>query len=173
MPTPSPATGPRLPLSLEVGDLTVCFTWQDDRWAHEVVGGDGRRWRSVEGPGAAGGDPRWPASPVLVELSRLETTRGPAVLGVGRAGRSHFSLSVDADPTDPGWLRFEIACRLQEPPAWLGSTYHGPTGLVRIAPGLVTARPPATVTWAYAFSSGGILPLGETRRGGGPASPED
>jgi len=134
---------------------------------------DGGRWRSVEGPEASGGDPRWPASPVLVELSRLQTPRGPALLGVGSAGRSHFSASIDADPHLPDRLRFEVACRVQEPPAWLGSTYHGRGGIVRVTPGPMSAAPPATVAWAYTFSSDGLLPHGEMPGRQGPPPPAE
>lgn len=155
------------PVSLVVDGLAVRFTWQIDRWAHSIAWGDDA-WRSVEGPHEAAGDPRWPASPVLVELSRLDLPHGPAILGVGRAGKSHFSASITADPGRPGRLVFEIACRVQDPPAWLGSTYRGPAGRVCVVPP-AGPEPPATIRWAYAVSPRGIEPLGEARRTEAPA----
>ncbi|MEI6240318.1 MAG: hypothetical protein WCR51_08005 [Planctomycetia bacterium] len=158
-----PAADPRPPLTLTVAGVMVRFVWRDDRWAHEVVDADGTCWRSIEGVEAGAGDPRWPASPALVELSRLGTAPGSAILGVGLAGRSHFSASVGPDPAHPDRLRFDIACRVNEPPIWLGSTYHGPGGRVRIGPGAAAERPPATVQWGYVFASGGIRPLAGSR----------
>lgn len=155
-----PGADSRPPLTLTVADLTVRFMWRDDRWVHDVTRTDGACWRSVEG---GAGDPRWPASPVLVELSRLGASPGPAILGVGLAGRSHFSASVGPDPAHPDRLRFDIACRVNEPPLRLGSTYAGPRGLVRIGPGVAAERPPATVQWGYWFTPTAILPLDGSR----------
>lgn len=156
-----PSAVPRPPLTLSVGGMTVRFGWRGDRWAHDVVGTDGTRWQSIEETGGAD-DPRWPASPVLVELSVLDTPAGPVILGVGLAGRSHFSASVGPDPSHPDRLRFDLACRVNEPPGWLGSTYDGPGGIVRLRPGSA-ADPPATVQWAYAFSPEGLVPLAGSR----------
>lgn len=157
-----PAADSRPPLTLTVAEMTVRFVWRNDRWGHEVVCADGGCWRSIE-DGAD--DPRWPASPTLVELSRLDTAPGPTILGVGLAGRSHFSASVGPDPAWPDRLRFDIACRVNEPPLRLGSIYDGPAGLVGIAPGLLPARPPATVQWGYWFAPSGILPFDGSQAG--------
>ena len=153
----------RDPVSLSIGRMTVRFSWCHDRWAHQIVLPDGTTWQSFEGPAAQGGDPRWPASPVLVELSRLPDASGPAVLGVGCAGRSHFSASVAPAPGHPDHLRFDIACRVTESPGWLGSTYVGPQGIVRVLPCATAVEPPATVRWGYDLGCQGILPLGRSR----------
>jgi hypothetical protein len=152
------ASLPHAPLSLAIGPVTVAFTWVDDRWSHRVTLRDGSTWQSIEGP-RADGDPRWPTSPVIVELSRLQTPRGEAVLGVGLAGRSHFSACIGPDPRHPDRFLFEIACRSNEPPAWLGSTYRGPAGLTTIAPPLAGLALPATIQWGYAFSDRGLVLL--------------
>jgi hypothetical protein len=157
---PSPEARP--PLTLTVAGTTVRFAWHVDRWTHDVLGADGTRWRSIEET-AVGDDPRWPASPVLVELSALDTPAGRVILGVGLAGRSHFSASVGPDPAAPDRLRFDLACRVNEPPPWLGSTYRDSVGLVRIGPGPLVQPPPTTVQWAYAFGSGGLVPLAGAR----------
>ncbi|MFN9273613.1 MAG: hypothetical protein ACK6DO_11380 [Planctomycetia bacterium] len=152
------ASLPHAPLTLAIGPVTVAFSWAHDRWSHRVTLRDGRTWQSIEGP-PADGDPRWPASPVIVEHTRLQTPRGDAVLGVGLAGRSHFSACVGPDPHDPDRALFEIACRSNEPPVWLGSTYHGPAGPTTIAPPLAGLALPATIQWGYAFSGRGLVLL--------------
>jgi hypothetical protein len=146
------------PLRLQAGATSVTFTWSGDRWEHAVLVADGRRWRSVEGPGHAGGDPRWPASPALVEVSLVAAGSGPAVLGVGLAGRSHFSLSVVACPDRADTLLFEAAARIVEPATWVGSTYHENVGVVRAAADR-TIAPPATVRWAYRIGPEGLEPV--------------
>lgn len=140
---------------LSIGPATILFTWSGDRWSHRVtIGTD--TWESVEGPRPEDGDARWPAAPVLVELSRIETAHGPAILGVGLAGRSHFSASIGPDPAAADRPRFEIACRYNEQPVWLGSTYRGPHGAVAVGPG-AGPPPPATVQWAYTFGARGPM----------------
>ncbi len=150
------------PIELTHGPVTITFTWAGDRWSHRVaVRGEpagreaGRVWESVEGS-TPDGDDRWPASPVLVELSRIQTPRGPALLGVGLAGRSHFSACIGPDPQHADRMLFEIACRCSEPPAWLGSTYRGPSGQTVVAPPLAGLTLPSTIQWGYAFSSRGL-----------------
>lgn len=144
----------RPPLRIVAGSSVVEFTWDGDRWRHELITAAGR-WTSVEGPLDEAGDDRWPASPVLVELSLARLAGGSAVLGVGLAGRSHFSLSAATCPGVADTILFEAACRIHEPPAWLGSTYRAPDGrIVRIS--APAARPPATVAWSYAIGPRGV-----------------
>jgi len=98
----------------------------------------------------------------------VETATGPAVLGVGLAGRSHFSASVTACPDRPGALLFEIACRIREQPDWLGSTYDRGGERIRFAAPLVTEDLPATVRWAYHADRSGfhVVPPATLTRGG-------
>jgi hypothetical protein len=145
----------RSPVGLAIGEIDVTFTWIGDRWCHRVTCGAAGCLSSVEGPRAEESDPRWPASPAFVELSRLDLPQGPAILAVGLAGRSHFSASVSGDAARRGWVRFEIACRLVEPPVWLGSTYLGPAGQKVFLPEDGPTTPPATVQWTYAFGPSG------------------
>ena len=120
-------------------------------------------WHSIEGPGDTSGDERWPGSPGLVELHSHPAAGRIAVMGLGLAGRSHFSASVAPDPLVPGALRFEIAARINEAPVQLGSTYRsgGPAAaIVRVEPLPLAAAPlPRTVEWAYRISPHGIEPL--------------
>lgn len=75
---------------------------------------------SVEGSA----DDSWPASPPLQDLHIEQRGDGQRVaLLVGRAGGSHWSMSVEADNAAER-LTFDIACRLRATPRWLGSTYQ-------------------------------------------------
>ena len=141
------------------GTSSATFAWAGDRWRHVVAVADGSRLESVEGPAATGGDPRWPASPVFTEVSLVDVGGRAAILGVGLAGRSHFSVSVAAHPDLPDTLLFEIACRIHEPPGPLGSTYAAADGTVaRIEPA-AAPTPPCTVQWTYAVGPAGLAPL--------------
>jgi hypothetical protein len=114
---------------IPVGRLQLVFHWQGDRYGHRLeLAPDGARasvaWRpfleSVEGSP----DDAWPASPPLQECHVEPRPDGRTVaLLVGRAGKSHWSLSVLCDPASSGLL-FEVACRLAGEPPWLGSRYR-------------------------------------------------
>lgn len=136
MPRPNPIHHePRhAPHTLSAGGIDVVFTWSGDRWMHRVLLHGETVWESVDGPWPLGGDPRWPASPVLVELDRVGSGPAAAIVAVGLAGRSHFSASVSRVPAAPAAgehdglfdVLFELACRVHEPPPWLGSSYATP-----------------------------------------------
>ena len=65
----------------------------------------------------------WPASPPWQELHVHQQTDGvPALMLVGRAGSSHWSMSATVDPADNALL-FDVACRAGEPADFLGETY--------------------------------------------------
>lgn len=149
------------PPSLVAGQLAITFAWAVDRWAHRVTIAGRLIAESVEGAGTDG-DPRWPASPPLVELTPTTTAGRPAVVGVGLAGRSHFSASLVPLADRPDTVLVEIACRLQEEPAWLGSTYRlAGGGRLRItAAGRETALP-RTVQWSYTVGPTGIVAGGD------------
>jgi len=161
--------------------LQVDFYLNTDRFEHAIkrLGADGlcqASWTSV----LQSDSPDWPASPPIQELS-LESIAGRDVLlGVGRAGKSHWSISIetanlDSEPT----LIFDIACRCTAPPTWLGSNYlvdpraslpgvpHSfltvncdeNSGLIqsgadfrRIEPTQRPERWPATIRWRYSVS---------------------
>jgi hypothetical protein len=154
-------------VQLAAGPTTAVLSWAGDRWTHRITiaGSDASAdWTSLDGPFGPGDDPRWPASPVLVELSRVTVPGGtvgdrPAVVGVGLAGRSHFSASIAVDPRDAGMIRFEIACRLHEPPGWLGTTYRHRNRLFRLTPLDGSTALPRTVVWAYSIGPAGITSI--------------
>jgi hypothetical protein len=155
----SPAQRSRPPLLLTAGRTSVVFTWHGDRWRHSVSI-DGMPVASSQEHTADSRDQSWPASPPLVELSPLETPNGPAILAVGLAGRSHYSASIVPHPVEPDTLLVEIACRLKEPPGWLGSTYDAAGETVRVTAHVASiADLPATVCWSYALGPAGIRAL--------------
>lgn len=149
----------RQPLRLAAGDLEVVFEWAGDRWGHRIVHRGRLVAESVEGAGPTG-DPRWPLSPALQEVSAGGTADRPVLLAVGAAGRSHFSASVAADPTRPDTAVVEVACRTHEPAEWLGSTYRlGAGGTVRIR-AETTGDPPCTVRWSCRVGPEGVAAAG-------------
>lgn len=173
--TDSPAPAVRL----EAGRVAAVFSWQDDRWRHAVFIDGAARYESLEGPEPPAADPRWPAAPVLTEVSRIDVAGSPAIGAVGRAGRSHYSLSMARHPNEPDTLVVEVACRIHEPPGWLGSTYRvvGADARVRIAAdagrdptGELPAALPRTVVWSYRLSPEGIGDRERSGVGGNRAS---
>ncbi len=122
-------------IMLEAGLLSIEFRRAADRYAHQVFSGHGGGRRllleSVEGDG----EHPWPASPPLQELHIERQADGRQVaLLVGRAGRSHWSLSVEPFENR---LVFDAACRLSGNAEWLGSSYRAAVN-VDVAGGLVT-----------------------------------
>ncbi len=83
------------------------------------------------------GDEDWPASPPIQQLS-LETIGDSAtLLGVGQAGKAHWSISVEtASIHSRAAIKFDLACRTQRQPHWLGSTYRRDLALIDTAPSL-------------------------------------
>jgi len=111
-------------MRLLAGDVVIELTRIKDRFGHRLgVAQDGEvTWflESVEGTE----EEDWPSSPPLQELSceRQGTGRDVALL-VGMAGKSHWSVSVEADVASQR-LRFDVACRTHVRPVWLGSSYR-------------------------------------------------
>jgi hypothetical protein len=104
--------------------LRVSFIWLGDRFAHRISviepAGEIRPvLESIEGSPTE----NWPPSPPLQSLS-IETLEGGrrAALLVGMAGGSHWSASVEATP-GRAELIFDLACRHNKRPEWIGSRY--------------------------------------------------
>lgn len=112
------------PVTLTAGELRIEFHRDADRYRHEVVDcGDGLSsvlLASVEGIA----DEEWPASPPLQELHVEQRGDDKQVaLLVGRAGRSHWSLSVEIDRAHRA-LTFDVACRSATAGDRLASSYR-------------------------------------------------
>jgi len=147
--------------------LIVQFVREGDRYSHSVLletGGQCHELlRSLEG------DPQedWPASPPLQQLSDEHQDEGHVALAVGMAGKSHWSLSAQAQPN--GVVAFDVACRVTHEPQQLGSAYSVTSqqvdglrlevvgegvvsneGAASISPTLVTELP-HTYRWQYSL----------------------
>lgn len=119
------------PNSIELGSpdgLWVAeFWWDQDRYAHRFVGrvdGDIAA-SSIEGDSSQD----WPPSPPIQQLSLESVDDQPAVLGVGGAGRGHWSVSVltgrDPSKVNCVYFQFDLACRSKrEEDRLLGSVYR-------------------------------------------------
>ena len=119
------------PLSLTVRRpanhfLCVVFEFISGRFEQTITlrSGDGEtvhQWRDA----FASENEDWPGSPPIQQLS-LESIRGAmTLLGVGQAGKSHWSVSVETvGDGDDAVLRFDVACRTSQVPEWLGSRYY-------------------------------------------------
>ena len=109
--------------TLEAGRLRVLFERRGDRIAHRIVWVDGEAEQPLLASVEGSPEQDWPPSPALQE-GRIETSSGRSVaMLVGMAGKSHWSMSVEAD-TEANQLTFDVACRVKKPDAELQSTYR-------------------------------------------------
>ena len=123
----------RVPIHLEVGRIRVEFLWSNDRWRHLFRIDDKNCLQSVEGDHIPTDNDiltiptsiseRWPASPVITEVTPTKAIGHEALVAVGLAGRSHFSASLTAPKAKKDTILVEVACRVFEAPEWLCSTY--------------------------------------------------
>ncbi|HWB09468.1 MAG TPA: hypothetical protein VG826_09600 [Pirellulales bacterium] len=107
--------------TLHAGDLSVVLLRSGDRYRHEILSTAGERQlllASVEGTD----DQAWPPSPPFQEV-HLRQDGVYAALLVGRAGRGHWSASIEPDPSQQAIL-FDVACRSSGDIDWLGSSYR-------------------------------------------------
>jgi len=103
--------------------LALTFHRQQDRYRHEITlvtpAGPVPWLESVESSDAIA----WPDSPPFQELSLEWQNDRQVALLVGMAGKSYWSASIETNAATRS-LRFDIACRLREPPQKLGNTYR-------------------------------------------------
>jgi hypothetical protein len=130
---------------LSAGALRIVFERRGDRIGHRVIVGN------IEGGSvllqSIEGRPQedWPPSPPFQE-GRIELSDGRMVaMLVGMAGKSHWSMSVEAD-ADTGGFTFDVACRMKGTAGTAISTYavdrstqptHGPNAEVQLADSLI------------------------------------
>ena len=111
-------------LSIATPKLKVVFSKtpdNTDRWSHQIFLIDGDQENvlltSIEGDG----EQTWPASAPLQDISHHDLPGGEAILGVGMAGKSHWSASVSVQQDTA--IFFDMACLVKEPNAVVGSQY--------------------------------------------------
>lgn len=112
------------------GEVALDWVSRDDRLAHEVVLLSDTTRRSLLASVEGDDSMAWPPSPPIQEINR-DTIGGRAThFGVGRAGTSHWSVSVQCDhgpaagDAEPGELVFQWACRVKQRPIRLGVRYR-------------------------------------------------
>jgi hypothetical protein len=144
------------------GRFIVKFDWQHDRFQHQLAVDGTIVGQSLEGDSAE----IWPASPPIQQISLEQIDGREMVLGVGAAGRSHWSLSAGPCIDDKSAILFDLACRCKESPTFLGSSYQcaipvrisiidgqsiQQKGIQRI---LAAAADGPTRQWSYRLSEG-------------------
>lgn len=114
------ATPADVTLSSIDGRLKILFQWQRDRFAQRLLVDGVEVGRSVEGDA----ETAWPPSPPIQQLSRERIAGRDVVLGVGGAGRGHWSISVEPIAEDASAMKFDLACRGGGEDRSLGSEYE-------------------------------------------------
>jgi hypothetical protein len=110
--------------TLETPSLQILFERCGDRFRHgirmrEAPVAESSVW-SCEG----GLEDDWPRSPPMQSLHlELGPNGKQRAMLVGMAGRSHWSMSVEADAANDRFL-FDLACRVREIPPPLRSCYE-------------------------------------------------
>lgn len=129
-----PQEGDDLRRAIVGRDLSLVFTWVDDRWAHAIEAVDGdrppRRLLASCEEDAPPADPPAPSRPVYQQLHFQPADDGCFAFLVGQSGHEHFSASVHFAEHDDGGTRieFDIAGRHTRDPA--GAPGLAPTYLV-------------------------------------------
>jgi hypothetical protein len=160
--------------TIESGKLRVVFAWRGDRYGHAIQRRMDGDWRTVLESVEGCPDDDWPQSPPLQSLHIERRPLGAVALLVGKAAASHWSASVDPLPALAGF-QFDIACRVQQSPPWLGSAYRSADrpsqpliqiaaqspdascefvvdheiSVWRIRPAAIAQKYPATIRWRY------------------------
>ena len=105
--------------------LSIQACWVADRFHHEVllVTPDSTEPLLKSKEGTPEDD--WPTSPPLQDVSVQEIHGNPALLGVGMAGSSHWSLSFMATDEERVAMNCDIACLTRKTPDGpVGSIYR-------------------------------------------------
>ncbi len=107
------SSGPLVARCFVTGDRTGHGIWWCEGGAELILS-------SLEGTP----DQAWPCSPPFQEIVAENIAAGgrPALLGVGMAGKSHWSATIEGDGFSEA-IAFDIACRTAAVPALLGSAY--------------------------------------------------
>jgi len=106
--------------------LRLQASWVADRFHHEILLVTPQAVQPLLKSREGTPEDDWPASPPCQDLSSQQIDGHPAMLGVGMAGRSHWSVSLMATSAgDQLALECDIACLARETPDQpLGSLYR-------------------------------------------------
>ena len=63
----------------------------------------------------------WPDAPPVQDVHFEDRGTSQVLLGLGMAGKSHYSVSIGSNLRDE--LKFEFACHVKEKPGFLGTVY--------------------------------------------------
>ncbi len=121
----SPANpAPLSALDSDGNGIQVRFEWHRDRFRHFIERVQSGRITLLLCSRESGAEAEWPDSPPIQQLSVETIGQGLAALGVGCAGKGHWSISVAPTTLEqrPA-LMFDLAIRSSEISGWLGSTY--------------------------------------------------
>ncbi len=103
-------------------DLRLTFRFERDRFVHAIERRTADRWEPLWTSREGDDSQDWPASPALQEIAPHESSDGAVLLGVGKAGRSHWSIVFET-PVAGADFRFDVACRIGAAVGPLGSSY--------------------------------------------------
>ncbi len=111
-------------LQLASHNWRIVASKKADRYGHSIECRHGDRWIAILTSEEGASDVAWPTSPPVQQLVLDELSSGRfALLGVGMAGTSHWSLSFHLEE-DTDVLQLDFACRLSQEAGWLGTTYR-------------------------------------------------
>ena len=103
--------------------LRLRLVWQADRFGHVIEWVQADETRILLATAVDDATNAWPSNPPLQQASLEAISGSPVILGVGQAGTSHWSLSIETPDADEPTLRFDCACRSTSKPLSLGSQY--------------------------------------------------
>ena len=114
--------------------LRVTLEWHQDRYHHCIERVTGDLVTRLAESSQATTAPSDPEQPVLQQLTvEARGTDRYVALGVGMSGQSHWSMSIET-VAESRTIIFDIACRLTEPIASLGSCYQLAAPVINVEP---------------------------------------
>lgn len=136
-------------LTTSCKNFRVSCVWVGDRFAHRLEGQWGDAWQSWLGSIEGDAENPWPPSAPIQELHRQDWMESDCLLGVGKAGHGHWSLSLEP-LSDAVGFRFDMACRAKigDGNATLTQTYQSlgqsnqPATVEMDSPAVMKIHPP-------------------------------
>ncbi|MFO0922692.1 MAG: hypothetical protein U0905_09425 [Pirellulales bacterium] len=110
-------------LELKTSKWKVRCVYVIDRYTIEIHRYDGSQWQPLLTTPLGDTTDDWPCNPPLQQISYEELGQAsPAILGMGMAGTSHWSLSIHEDRDQS--LVVDVACRYSNLPRSLELTFQ-------------------------------------------------